>query len=129
MTETAGVFNNHRDVTKIRALPYRRFNADFHGDADNGKGIDAAIPQRDVKRGTFERRHGDLVEDGFAWQWIHLRNQMESRRVPQEPRLDLVWRFHRCYAIAMRNCDTPISSFGNDIWRVKTTRISAFRAD
>src|SRR5580692_12292955 len=94
MTETAGVFNNHRDVAEIGALPHRRFNSDFHGDADNGKGVDAAIPQRDVKRRTFERRHSDLVEDGFAWQWIYLRDQMESRRVPQEPRLDLVWRFH-----------------------------------
>src|SRR3977135_4747873 len=93
MTETAGVFNNHWDVTKIRALTYRGFNADFHGDADDGKGVDAAIPQGNVQRRTFESRHSDLVEDGFARQGIHLRHQSESRRVSQEPRLDLVWGF------------------------------------
>src|SRR3989442_1524692 len=53
MTETAGVFNNHRDVTKIRALPYRRFNADFHSDANDGKSIDAAIAQRDCGIDAF----------------------------------------------------------------------------
>src|SRR5258705_3855995 len=94
MAETAGVLNNNWDIAKIRALTHRRFDADFHGDADNDKDIDAAIPQRNVKRRTFKRRHGDLVENGFARQWIDLRNQREPRRVPQEPRLDLVWRFH-----------------------------------
>src|ERR1700728_4123834 len=94
MTEPAGVFNNHWDVTEIGALPYRRFNADFHGDAHDGKCVNATIPQRDVKRRTFERRHGNLVENRFAWQWVHLRDQMKSRRIPQEPRFDLVWQFH-----------------------------------
>src|SRR5580692_2625761 len=82
MPEAAGVFNHNRNVTKIGAMPYRWFNADFHGDADDGKGIDAAVAQRDVQGRAFKRRHGDFVEDGFARQWIYLGNQGKSRRVP-----------------------------------------------
>src|SRR5216684_636537 len=94
MTETTGVSDNDGNVTKISPMSHRRFNSDFHGDADDGKGINAAIAQRDVKGCPFERRHGDFVEDGFARQWIQLRNEVESRRVPQEPRLDLLYRTH-----------------------------------
>src|SRR5205823_12316586 len=36
----------------------------------------------------------DFVEDGFTRQWIQLRNEVKSRGVPQEPRLDLVCRVH-----------------------------------
>jgi hypothetical protein len=35
MSETTGIFDNHRDITKISAMPDRRFDTDFHGDADD----------------------------------------------------------------------------------------------
>src|ERR1700687_2288918 len=66
MSEATSVFDNHWNVTKISAMPHRGFNADFHGNANDGKGINATIAQREVKRRAFERRHADLVEDGFA---------------------------------------------------------------
>ena len=85
----------------------------------------ASMPQsrkRDVHWRAFERRHGDLVEDGFARKWIHVRNQLEFRRVSQEPRFDVV------SAISLVAKPSPgylssasISSFGSDIWRVKKT--------
>src|SRR5438477_5633912 len=112
MTETAGVFNNHRDVTKIRALPYRRFNADFHSDANDGKSIDAAIAQRDVQWRAFKRGHCDLVEYRLAGQWVHLGNQMETRRVPQEPRLDLINRFHPLPSHSHAHLRYPHESLG-----------------
>jgi len=46
MAETTGIFDNHGDVTKISTMPHCRFNTDFHGDADDGKRINAAIAQR-----------------------------------------------------------------------------------
>src|SRR5438270_1602555 len=94
MTETTRVLDNHWDVTKVRAVPHCRFNTDFHGDANNGKCIYAAITQRDVKWRAFECRHGDLVEYSFARQRIHLWDQVESRRITQEQGLDLIWRLH-----------------------------------
>src|ERR1700730_10000397 len=94
MTEATSVFDNHWNVTKISGMPHRGFNADFHGNANDGKGINATIAQRQVKQRAFERRHTDLVEDGFARQWIHLRHQRDPRRAPQEPRLNLIYRFH-----------------------------------
>src|SRR5260370_7380314 len=90
MTEDASVFDDHGDVTKISALPHSGFNPDFHGNANNGKGIDAAVPQRDVQWCTLKRRHGDLIENGLARQGLQLGNQSEPRRVPQEPALDSV---------------------------------------
>src|SRR6266852_837148 len=94
MTVTASIFDDHWNVTKISALPHRRFNPDFHGNADDGKGIDAAIAQREVEGRALKRRHGDLIEDGLARQGMQLGNLSEPRRVPQEPWLDLVWRLH-----------------------------------
>lgn len=82
MSGATGVFDNHWNITKISAMPHRWLDADFHGDADDGNGINAAIAQRDVKGRAFERGHGDLVEDGFARQRIHLRNQVESPARP-----------------------------------------------
>ena len=94
MTESTCIFDNHWNVTKISAMAHRGFNTDFHGDADDGKCKDTAIAQGHIQRRAFKRRHADLVENCFARPRIHLRNQMESRRIPQEPRLDLFWRFH-----------------------------------
>jgi hypothetical protein len=54
----------------------------------------ARFAQRDVQRGALKRRHSDLVQDRLARLRIHLWNQMEARRVPQEPRLNLINRFH-----------------------------------
>src|SRR5437870_13570056 len=102
MTETAGVFNNHRDVTKIIALPYRMFNADVHSYANDGKSIDAAIAQRDVQWRAFKRGHCDLVEYRLAGQQIHLGNHLKSRRVPQDQGLTSSTDFTRCQAMAMR---------------------------
>src|SRR2546430_11457945 len=94
MAKTTRVFHNHWNVTKIRAVPHRWFNADFHRDADNRKCINATITQGDVEWRAFKCRHGDLVEYGFARQRIHLWNQVESRRITQEPGLDLICRLH-----------------------------------
>src|SRR5438874_11785581 len=96
MAETTGIFDNHGDVTKISTMPHCRFHTDFQGVAD------AAIAQRDVQRCPFERGHSYFVEDGFTRQWIQLRNEVKSRGVPQEPRLDLVCRSHALPAIATR---------------------------
>ena len=85
MAEATGVRDNDWNVAKINSMPHRRFNPDFHRDADYRKGTDAAIPQRDVQRRALKRRHGDLVEGRLARKRGHFRNQMESRSVPQEP--------------------------------------------
>src|SRR5437016_13229450 len=103
MAGTTGIFDNHGYVTKISTMPHCRFNTDFHGDADDGKRINAAIAQRDVQRCPFERGHSDFVEDGFTRQWIQLRNEVKSRGVPQEPGLTSSAEFTRCQAIATRN--------------------------
>ena len=94
MAKTTGILNNHRNVPQISAMPHCRFNADFHGNTNDGKSINPAIAQRDVQWRAFKRGHCDLVEYRLAGQWVHLGNQMETRRVPQEPRLDLINRFH-----------------------------------
>src|ERR1700686_2340457 len=103
MSETTGIFDHHRDVTKISPVANRRFNTDFKGDADDGKGHDAAIAQRHIQWRAFERRHADLVEDGFARRWIHLRNKMESRASRNNQGSTCSGAFPRCQAIAMRN--------------------------
>jgi len=103
MTESTGVLDNHWNVAQISAMPYCRFNTDFHGDAHDGKGIYAAIPERDVKRRTFERGHGDLVEDRFARQRIHLWSQMEPGASRKNQGLTSFADFTLCQAMAMRN--------------------------
>src|SRR5437764_6274168 len=92
MAETTGIFDDHCNVTKVRAVPHCWFNPDFHRDADNHKCINAAIAQRNVERRAFKCRHCDLVEYGFARKRIHLWDQVKSRRIPQEEGLDLLWR-------------------------------------
>src|SRR6266852_7502421 len=94
MTETTSVLNYNWNVTQIGTMSNCGFNSNFHGDTDDCKRDDAAIAQRNVQGSAFKGRHGDLVENRFTRQRTHLRNQMEPRRVPQEPRLDLVNRFH-----------------------------------
>ena len=94
MTVAAGVFDDHGDVTEIGALAHGGFDADFHGDADDGEGEDAAIAQCHIQRRAFECRHAELVEYGFAGLRIHFWNQVESGRVAQKPGFDLFWRFH-----------------------------------
>ena len=114
--EATSVRDDNRNVTKINSVPHRGFDANFHGDADDTKAINAAIAQGDVQRCAFERRHGDFVEDCLVRQWIHLRDQMESRGVPQEPRFDLVSRFHPLpgHSRTELRYATPISSFGRE---------------
>jgi hypothetical protein len=54
MAKTTGILYNHRNVAQISAMPHCGFNADFHGNANDGKCGNAAIAQRDVQWRAFK---------------------------------------------------------------------------
>src|SRR6516164_4940212 len=89
MTEAAGVFDDDRDVAEVGAMARRRFNPNFHRNAYDGEGANAAVAQSDVERSSLKGRHRDFVEDTFTGQRREFWNDLESWRVAQEPRLNL----------------------------------------
>jgi hypothetical protein len=61
----AGVVDEHWDVTKVGTVTDGRLDADFGGNPNDDKGIDAAVSQSNVEPCAFEGRHRKLVENTF----------------------------------------------------------------
>jgi hypothetical protein len=90
VTGATGVRDHDRDIAEIRPLTDGGLDPDLHRDAGDEKGIDPAVTKGDVQGRALEGRHRDLVENGLRRERRHLRQDLEARRVPQEPRLHII---------------------------------------
>jgi hypothetical protein len=90
VTGAAGVRDHDRDIAEVGTVPDGGLDPDLHRDAGDEKGIDPAVTKSDVQGRALEGRHGDLVEHGLRRERRHLRQDLKTRRVSQEPRLHLI---------------------------------------
>ena len=66
-------------------MAHRRLDPDLGRHADDDERAQPAIAEGHVERRPLERRHRKLVEDGFGGQRRDLRDQLEARRIAEEP--------------------------------------------
>ncbi len=89
MAAAAGIGQDDGNEAKIGAVTNRRINADFRGDAADDETFETAVAHGDGQRRAFERREGDLVENGFVVANVEFRRKRKTGAVAQEPRFDI----------------------------------------
>jgi len=80
---SAGVADHDRNQAAVAAVTNGRLDADLGRDADDRKGSDLGVAQREVERGALERGHRELVEDRLRLARSELGQELktgESRR-------------------------------------------------
>jgi hypothetical protein len=87
---SAGVYDHDRDEAAVTAVSNGGLDAHLGGDADNRKGDDLRVAQRELERGALEGGHREPVEDGLRWERGELGHERKAGGVAQERRHDVL---------------------------------------
>lgn len=89
MAAAAGIGQDNRNKAKIGAVANRRVDTDLRRYPADDETLQTAVAHGDRQRRAFERREGDLVENGFILANIKFRRKRKTGAVAQEPRFDI----------------------------------------
>src|SRR4029453_13278120 len=85
-----GICDHDGDEAAVGAVANGGLKGELDRNADEHKGGDLGVAQRELQRGALECRHRELVEDRLRWAGSELWHQLKARRVAQERRDDLL---------------------------------------